>query len=201
MQIVMTGIARIGDDQDRIALLVNGGNPRRGEEHILSPIGGTLRYRPVGRTHLTALGATDFEGDLKIPAVASLRFRVPDNKTEHVVSWFKQRSERELTVERELARGLVQRAQVLRADHLRGYRGNYAGFFRHNATTRDAREETVYLIEMFDVVLGDRAMSLLKAAARANISRRLAHLVTLAEIEAGVTRDGVRISPISRYVI
>jgi hypothetical protein len=193
----MTGIARIGDDQGRMALLVNGGHPRRGEERILSPIGGSFRYRPVGRTHLTALGATDFEGDLEIPAIPDLRFRVADNKIEGVVSWFKLRSERELTVDRQLTRTLTQRAQVLRADHLRNYRGGYAGSFRHNAVTTG----TVHLIEMFDVALDNRAISLLKAAARANISRRLVHLATPAEIEAGITRDGVRINPISRYVI
>lgn len=206
MRISMTGFARIGDDQGRLALLVNRGRLTRGHGRVLSPIGGAYEYRPAGRRRLERMGARDFEGDKKSPIVPDLRFRVPDNRVEDVVTWFRQRDgrERELTVHREMTEELTDEAKVLTVNHLRGYRGGYAGFFRYDAPTvrEDVPEkQTAYLIETFDVVLGDHAMSLLKAASRVHIAHRQVYFVTSAEIEAGRTRDGAQIGPISRFII
>lgn len=202
----MLGFARIGDSQGRHALIVNKGRLTRGKGRILSPIGGSFEYRPLGRTHLTALGARDFEGDLQNPTTSDLCFRAPDNRVEDVVTWFGQRNdrERELTVHREMVEELTIETNILTPDLLRGYRGGYAGFFRSDATTtrEDVPEKlTAYLIETFDVVPRPEAMQALLAAARVPIDRRWVHFVTPAEIQAGVTRDGVQINPISRYVI
>ncbi len=203
VRISVTGFARIRDDQGRYAVLVNKGRLTRGKGRILSPIGGGLEYTPQGRRYLESLGATDFEGDRMSPVVPDLRFRVPNDQVLTVVDWFERRRNRETSVRREMTEELTHETRVLTLGSLRSATEEFVGFFRYNATTtRDVPEkETVYLIEAFNVMLNERAMRTMKAASQIDIMRRWVYFVTRTEIEAGITRDGIEIGPITRYIL
>jgi hypothetical protein len=199
VRISMTGFARVRDEQGRLALLVNKGRLTRNQGRILSPIGGAFEYEPEGRRALERLGATDFEGE------ADLRFRVPDNKVRKVITWFEQRRQRELTVLRELTEELTTETHILRPRDLTVISERLNGYFRYDAETRrDVPEKTtVYLMEIFDVVLAPGTMRLLLAAARGPAQSRWIHFVTPGELArgtGGLTDDGIEIGQISRFI-
>lgn len=205
MRISMTGFARVRDSQGRLALLVNKGRLARNQGRILSPIGGAFEYQPAGRRVLEQLGATDFEGDASSPIVPDLRFRVPDNKVRDVITWFERRRQRELSVRRELTEELTRETGILTPATLRIISETYAGFFRFDAETRrDVPEKTtVYLMEIFNVVLAPATMRLLLAAARRPADQRWIHFVTPTELSRGTggrTNDGIEIGQISQFI-
>ncbi|HKX24281.1 MAG TPA: hypothetical protein VJM46_03510 [Candidatus Saccharimonadales bacterium] len=200
------GLARVRDEQGRLALLVNKGRLTRNQGRILSPIGGAFEYNQAGRRHLERLGAIDFEGDKHSPVVPDLRFRVPDNKVNDVITWFQTRRQRERTVLRELTEELTTETGLLTPDTLRIVSEAYSGFFRFDARTmRDVPERTtVYLMEIFDVVLAPATMRRLLAAASGPPNRRWIHFVTPAELARGTggrTDDGIEIGQISQFIV
>jgi hypothetical protein len=203
MRFNMLCFARLRDPQGRHALLINKGKLLNGEGPILTPVGGSLRYRAAGRMALTAMGATDFEGDARDPIVHDLCFRVDDGQIGKVVEWFGRRVDRETSVRRELAEELGDEAKILTPGDLRNYSEVHVkSRSLKGRTTRDVPDKrTIYLIEVFDVRLNDRAMGFLRAAAKKNITLRKLWIVTPAEIDAGRTHDGVRIGRISKSLL
>jgi hypothetical protein len=146
---------------------------------------------------LTDLGATDFEQG------ADLRCRVPDDQVAAVIRWFSLRSGRETTTLREMAEELTKETGILVLRDLVGTVEHLRGFHRFDdVTVRDVPEkQTVYLIEVFDVVLGLTAMAKLIAASVLPQERRWLHFVTPDEIAAGLTAEDVAIGQISKHLL
>jgi hypothetical protein len=134
------------------------------------------------------------------PPIPKLRFRAPDDQIENVVAWFRQRADRETTIGRKLTERLTKKRLLSRND-LEGLTERLSKYRRHRGARNASGEQTIYLIEVFNVVLSHRANGLLKQAAKVDTVRRKVYFATPAEINAGITRDGVSIAPISKFMV
>ena len=198
MRVSALGFARIRDNAGRYCLLLNRGRLKHNGIRILSPIGGGFEAEPIGMAHLLHLGASHFEGKNE------LRFRIPDQQIEDVISWFNQRIQRETSVGRELAEELTSETTALTVDDLTDLVEKFSGFSRYNdvtARTNVPDKQTAYLIDVFDVRLSAEAMRKLLVAASQSVAERWVYFVSCDEMAAGVTHDGVAIGPISHSVM
>lgn len=206
MRVSMLGFGRFYDEHGRMAVLLNKGKLEHLGIRMLSPVGGGLAYKPDGYQELVAMGAHRFEGR---PGENELRFVIPNEQIEPVVSWFTDQRNREQTslreVYEELGRKHGEPSGFLDDADFKDVTDTYA-FSTHfeGETTRILPEEdklTLYLIENYDVHWPPHVMRKLIAASQLPIDKRWLYFVDGHEIKAGITNEGITIGQITACML
>ncbi len=181
-RISCTALARITDDEGKIALLV----ARTPERVIMRPPGGSLESGSGGRSYLVQhCNATAFEGSRE------LRFVVPDTRIAAVEAWFRTRQLRETGVLHTLNHRLIDELRLLNGGDARHLTQHVRAQTQHRArTVRSVPvQDTLYLIEVFDVGMPPAVLEKLKRAAQGD--RGLVYFASPREIQEQSRPGGI----------
>ena len=193
MRISCPGFARVRDEEDKYAILLNEGMLKRGFGRILSPIGGALEFHPEAQL-AKHFGAHTFEQG------KDLRFHVDDARVDDVVIWYLKRIGREISSLREFREELVDTG-ILKPHHMDGIHERFVRYIRHDTLThRNVPDKrTAYLIEVFDVTVSKAALEKLHEAAAD--PDPYVYFAREDEIRRGAMDDGTRIGEITQKML
>lgn len=158
IRVSCAGLARIMDDAGNLALYVT---TKEGKT-FLRPLGGSLQSTTGWDYLVTRCGAAQSEGRFE------LRFTVPATRVDNVVTWFGTRQLRETGVLRSLFEQLIDRSHVLTSAEARYLTQRLRGRVQHRGQSPSdvAVQDTLYLIEIFDIGLPAAVLTKLKASAK-----------------------------------
>jgi hypothetical protein len=196
MHVSCLGLARLRGTNQRYALAVDTHRLQRTGERVLKPLGGHLRATPTALSYLRVMGATPSEDDF-----GPLRFTIASKELPTVEAWLRRTGNRETSIMQSLRKNLVDEMQVLHHGNLSEVRERHDTYCTLDLPSEADTDPTRLVIEVFDVSVSPRTLATLQRAASVPVAARRVHFVTADEIKNGVTRDGVRIDPISETIL